>query len=164
MTLFRMALIPAAVLTSLVAGFLFAFAVVVMPGLKSLADAEFIRAFQAVDGVIQRKQPLFVLVWVGSILALLAATAFGAGQLRGADRLLMIGAACVALAGVQLPTFVVNVPLNDQLQRLDVRALDAAALRRARERFEPRWNRWNTIRTACACLASFALLLLVLRV
>jgi uncharacterized membrane protein len=68
-----------------------------------------------------------------------------------------------SLDRVRLPTFAVNIPLN-QLQRLDLAALDAAALRQARDRFEPRWNRWNAIRTACACLASVLWVLLVLRV
>lgn len=39
-------------LCSLVAGFLFAFALVVMPGLESLGDRPFVRAFQVVDRVI----------------------------------------------------------------------------------------------------------------
>jgi uncharacterized membrane protein len=37
----------------LVAGFLFAFAAVIMPGIRSLGDRAFIRAFQVIDRVIQ---------------------------------------------------------------------------------------------------------------
>ena len=59
-------LIAATVLNGLVAGFVFAFAVVVMPGLGTLPDRDFLRAFKRVDGVIQDNQPLFILVWVGS--------------------------------------------------------------------------------------------------
>ena len=73
MTLFHVALIVATFLCSLVAGFLFAFAVGVMPGIRSLDDGEFIRAFRAIDGVIQRNQPLFMFMWVGSVLSLVAA-------------------------------------------------------------------------------------------
>ena len=50
----------AVLLCSLTAGFLFAFAVVVMPGLKALDDAAYLRAFQLMDGVIQDRQPLFM--------------------------------------------------------------------------------------------------------
>ena len=60
---FQIALILATFLCSLVAGFLFAFALVAMPGIRSLKDREFIRAFQVMDRVIQNNQPLFVLVW-----------------------------------------------------------------------------------------------------
>ena len=50
----QIALALATFLCSLVAGFLFAFAVVVMPGIRNLGDREFLRAFQEIDGVIQR--------------------------------------------------------------------------------------------------------------
>jgi hypothetical protein len=42
------------------AGCLFAFAAVVMPGLRSLDEGGFIRTFQVIDRVIQNDQPLFV--------------------------------------------------------------------------------------------------------
>ncbi|MGQ0507258.1 MAG: anthrone oxygenase family protein [Myxococcaceae bacterium] len=162
MTLFQAALIAAALLCSLVAGLLFAFAVVVMPGIRRLADAEFIRAFQVIDGVIQKNQPLFAIVWVGSILTLLTATVLGVWELRGADRLLAIAAALVYLVGVQLPTFAVNIPLNNELQELDPGAMDAQARKHARDAFEPRWNHWNAIRATFACLTSLLLLSLLL--
>src|SRR5882724_7924314 len=118
--LFQSALLVAAVLCALVAGFLFAFAAVVMPGLRSLDDPSFIRSFQVVDRVVQNNQPLFGLVWVGSVLAVVVAAVIGVWALSGVDRLLMIVGALVYLLGVQLPTVVVNLPLNNQLQRLDV--------------------------------------------
>ena len=151
----------ASFLCSLVAGFLFAFAVVVMPGIKNLGDREFLLAFQEMDGVIQRGQPLFGLVWVGSVLALVAALALAVGPLDGLDRAFLVLAAEVYLLGVQLPTFAVNVPLNKALQAFDVEGADESARRLARERFESRWNRWNVIRTVLAALAS-AMLLVVL--
>jgi uncharacterized membrane protein len=153
----------AALLCSLVAGFLFAYAVVVMPGFRRLDDASFIRAFQVTDGIIQANQPLFLLVWVGSALALVVAAALGLTRLDGAQRLMLIAAACLYLVGVQAPTIAVNVPLNNALQRLDPAAMDETATRRARDAFEPRWNRWNALRTVCAVAASALLLSLLLR-
>ena len=70
-TIFPIILITATLLCALVAGLLFAFAIVTMPGIKSLNDREFIRAFQVMDGVIQNNQPIFMLVWLGSALTLL---------------------------------------------------------------------------------------------
>jgi hypothetical protein len=52
---------------------------------------------------------------------------------------------------VQVPTFIVNIPLNNRVQRSGV----------TRAEFEPRWNRWNALRTACAVLASVLLLLVL---
>lgn len=160
---FSIVLVSAALLCSLVAGFVFAFACVAMPGIGSLGDREFLRSFQVMDRVIQNNQPLFVLVWVGSAVALVIAAAIGFGRLAGLDRALLLAAAVVCVAGVQLPTLTINVPLNNQLQTLDLEAMDDAALARARNDFETPWNRWNQIRTALATLTSVLLIVLVLR-
>ena len=160
---FTTTLIAAALLCSLVAGFLLAFAIVVMPGIKRLNDREFIRAFQVIDGVIQNRQPVFMALWLGSIVAVVAAAVQGVGLLHGGQRLLLISAALIYLFGVQLSTFTINVPLNNKLQTLEVEALDETSQKAARDEFESRWNRWNIIRTACASLTSLQLLLLLYR-
>ncbi|MBS0405987.1 MAG: DUF1772 domain-containing protein [Proteobacteria bacterium] len=162
MTLFESALVLTTLLRSLVAGFLFAFAVVVMPGIRGLNDREFIRAFQAMDGVIQNNQPIFMLVWVGSFLALIAVTIMGVGQLSGAWRWLLMVAALANVLGVHWPTIATNIPLNKRLHALNVEALDASSLSAARARFEPRWNRWNAVRTlVSAVIAALLMVLLV---
>ncbi len=163
MEIFPIVLIVAAFLCSLVAGFLFAFAVVAMPGIKSLGDREFIRAFQVMDRIIQNNQPLFIFVWVGSVLALVTAAVLGFGQVDGAHRLFMIIATLAYLLGVQLPTVTINIPLNNKLQALNVDAENATTIEAARDDFEPRWNRWNAIRTAVAILVSALLLVLLFR-
>ncbi|MDH4044830.1 MAG: DUF1772 domain-containing protein [Gemmatimonadota bacterium] len=163
MGLFEIALILAAFLCSLVAGFLFAFAVVAMPGMKALGDREFIRAFQAIDRVIQNNQPAFMLVWVGSVLTLVTAAALGMGQLDRTGRVLVIVASLAYLLGVQLPTVAINVPLNNKLQTLNADSMNESSQRAARADFEPRWNRWNRIRTVVAGLVSAMLLVLLSR-
>jgi uncharacterized membrane protein len=164
MTVFVTVLVVAAFLCALVAGLLFAFAVVVMPGIGGLSDGEFIRAFQAIDRVVQNNQPLFLAVWVGSAVAILAAAVLGVWHLSGFARWLVIGAAVIYVMGVQLPTITVNVPLNDTLQRLDVPTMDEPARQQARFNFEPRWNQWNVVRTVCAGLTSALLIIVILKV
>jgi uncharacterized membrane protein len=164
MTFFHIALIAATFLCSIVAGFLFAFAVVVMPGIRNLDDGEFIGAFRAIDGVIQRNQPLFMFVWVGSVLLLVTAALVGLWTLAGVSRLLLILAAVIYLLGVQAPTVRVNIPLNNQLQRIDPGRMSETARRRARDDFEQRWNHWNAFRTVCASVVSGLLVVLLLRV
>jgi uncharacterized membrane protein len=134
-----------------------------MPGLSKLGDREFIRAFQEIDGVIQRGQPLFGVVWLGSALALVAGVALGFGQLEGVEKALILVGTGMYLLGVQLPTIVVNIPLNNALQSLDVDFGDEVSWRSAREAFEKRWNRWNTFRTVIATLVTVMLVLLVSR-
>jgi len=162
--MFHAVLVLATFLCALIAGLLFAFAVVVMPGIRRLDDGAFIRAFQAIDGVIQNKQPLFMAAWVGSVLALIAAAVLGVSALSGADRLLIVVAALLYLLCVQFPTFAINVPLNDQIQKLDLDSMNETTRRRAREVFEPRWNKWNPIRTVSASVASIVLMLLLVSV
>ena len=162
MTIFHAILVLATFLCALVAGFLFAFAVVVMPGIRSLDDTGFIRAFQAIDRVIQNNQPLFMIVWVGSVLTLIAATVLGMWALNGGSRLMIIVAALVYLLGVQLPTFTINVPLNNELKRLDPDSISETMRKRVREVFEPRWNTWNAVRTAGASVATLVLMLLLM--
>lgn len=163
MDFFETILLLATLLCSLVAGFLFAFAVVAMPGIGKLSDRAFIRAFQVMDGVIQKSQPLFVFVWLGSAVALIVAAGLGFGRLEGADRWLLITATAVYLLGVQAPTIVINIPLNNKLQSLDADALDEAEAKSARQAFEPKWNRSNVVRTLLSCGVSAALLVLLTR-
>ena len=163
MNLFEATLVLSTLLCSLVAGFVFAFATVVMPGIQRLNDRDFLRAFKLIDGVIQRNQPLFMLVWIGSVVGLVIAALLSLWQLQGAYRLLMLVAAGSYLLGVQLPTATINVPLNNQLQALDLEAASDSELQEARTRFEDRWLRWNTIRTGFAALTTALLLVLLLR-
>jgi uncharacterized membrane protein len=113
------------------------------------------------DRVIQNNQPVFMLVWAGSVLALLASAVLGFGQLDGTGRLLIIFATLAYLFGVQLSTVTINVPLNNRLQTLDVDGMNDSTRKAARKDFEPRWNRWNAIRTAFASLVSVLLMVLL---
>jgi uncharacterized membrane protein len=163
MALLQPALVAAAFLCSLVAGLLFSFAVVVMPGIGRLDDRDFLGAFQAIDRVIQNNQPLFIVAWVGSVLALLAAAVLGVWELAGLDRVLVIVAAAVYIAGVQLPTVTINIPLNNTVKRLEVSTMSDAVRQRARSDFEARWNRWNVVRSVIASIVSLLLLIVLLR-
>jgi uncharacterized membrane protein len=162
MSFLELVLILATLLCALTAGFVFAFATVVMPGTGKLGDKEFIRSFQVIDGIIQAGQPVFGLVWMGSAVALLVSAVMGAMQLDGVERAFVVASALVYVFGVQVPTFRKNVPLNNTLQRLDVDAMDEYALASARRAFESRWVRWNTIRTVLATLVSAALMFVLL--
>lgn len=102
-----------------------------------------------------------MLVWIGSVLALLGAAGFGFNQLSGIELQLLIVATLIYLFGVQLPTIIVNVPLNNELQRLDISSADQEILKNARSKFESRWNRWNIIRTILATTTSLLLIIIV---
>ena len=160
---FEIIIAVSALLCALVAGFVFAFEVVVMPGIRVLNDRDCLKAFKAMDGVIQRNQPLFLLVWVGSVLLLPISGLTSIWYLDGIDRLVLVSATAAYLLGVQLPTATVNVPLNNWLQGRDLDAATDSEIREARNRFEYRWLKWNRVRTVFATLTLALLILLLLR-
>ncbi|MCB2204820.1 DUF1772 domain-containing protein [bacterium] len=161
MDILHIAIILSALLCSLAAGLSLAFAIIVMPGIRTLDDHDYLRAFAAVDRVIQNHSLLFILVWGGSIVAVLMMLVLGSLHAEGAYRMLIWIATAAYFLGVQLPTVVVNVPLNNALQRHDLAAMSTEQLRIARENFEPPWVRWNAIRTLFAVLTSAVLIILV---
>ena len=161
MTLFVGFLIVSTLLCALVTGFIFTYAVVVMPGFAKLDDRDFIRAFQVTDGVIQNNQPLFMLAWVGSIVSVVATMILGFIELHGIERLTVIAIGFVYLLGVQGITIRIHLPLNNRLQRLEIDEMDQESLSQERNKFETRWNYFNNIRTLIASGVSFSLMLLI---
>ena len=143
----HMTLLLTTLLCSLVVGLLFGFTVVVMPGISKLNDHDFLKAFKQMDGIIQDNQPLFMVVWVGSIFSVLGTLVLGTLQLTGLQLNLLWAAGVLYLLGVQAPTIRFNIPLNNALQGWDLTSMDEAALTEARTAFEAPWNRWNRIRT-----------------
>ena len=161
MTLFVGFLIVSTLLCALVTGFIFTYAVVVMPGFAKLDDRDFIRAFQVTDGVIQNNQPLFMLAWVGSIVSIVATMILGFIELHGIERWTVFAIGFVYLMGVQGITIRVHLPLNNRLQRLEIDEMDPESLSKERNKFETRWNYFNNIRTLIAFAVSFSLMLFI---
>ena len=163
MELIQLAVFLSALLCSLVAGLVLTFAIIVMPGIRSLGDRAFLQSFKAMDGVIQNNQPVFIVVWLGSAVALLTSTVLGIWQLDGLDRILLVVACAIYLLGVPLPTVTINIPLTNDLQSQDLDAMSEPALLETTDRFETRWLRWNAIRTVLAILTSALLLVVLIR-
>ena len=163
MELIQFTVLLSALLCSLVAGLVLTFAIVVMPGIKTLGDRDFLRSFKSMDRVIQNNQPIFMLVWIGSTVVLVASTVLGIWRLEGLDQILLIVACAIYILGVQVPTVTINIPLNNQLQSLDLDAMPNPEVLATAENFEARWLRWNTIRTIIATLTTVLLLVLLIR-
>lgn len=162
LTLFDAALMATTLLCALVAGLVLGFSVVVMPGIAKLSDRDFLLTFKMMDGVIQNRQPAFMLVWVGSIVSTILVLVFGTLQLSGIERYLMWFASGLYLLAVQGPTVRFNIPLNNGVQALEIESLSAQKLAEARTQFEAPWNRWNRFRTVTATISVVALLMLQL--
>ena len=152
-----------AVLTcSLVTGFIFTYAVVVMPGFSKLDDKEFLRAFQVTDGVIQNNQPLFMLTWVGSIISVLSVIVISLLSLGLSEAWKLIVVGLIYLLGVQGVTISIHLPLNNRIQAIDINNMNNQSLNEERTKFEMRWNYFNKIRTFIAFSTSLSFLLILI--
>lgn len=163
MDIMRITIYLSTLLCTLVTGILFTFAVVVMPGIKKLSNHDFLQTFKSIDKVIQDNSPPFMVVWLGSALLLILSTIMGTWQLEGIDRFLLFAAFLIFIFGVQVPTFIVNIPLNNQIQALEISTISDAEIKHARSSFEPKWTRWNMVRTILALFVSALLTYLSLR-
>ena len=161
MNILDISLIFSILTCSLVTGFIFTYAVVVMPGLSKLNDKEFIRAFQVTDGIIQNNQPLFMLIWVGSIIAILSSILIAIIFFGISETWLIILVGVVYLLGVQGITISIHIPLNNHLQQVNIDELNAERLSEERIKFESKWNNFNIIRTIIAFSVSVILLLIL---
>ena len=161
MNILDISLIFSILTCSLVTGFIFTYAVVVMPGLSKLNDKEFIRAFQVTDGIIQNNQPLFMLTWVGSIIAILSSIIISIVFVGISETWLIILVGVVYLLGVQGITISIHIPLNNHLQQVNIDELNAERLSEERIKFESKWNNFNIIRTIIAFSVSVILLLIL---
>ena len=137
-------------LSALVTGFILTYAIVIMPGLSNLDDKEFIKAFQVTDGIIQNDQPIFILIWIGSIVSVLSTIITSILCLGILDAWLIIFVSVVYLLLVQGITILIHLPLNKSIQNIDINSSNFQTLSKERIAFEKKWNYFNNIRTVVA--------------
>lgn len=162
--MFTLTLLASTLLCSLVAGFLFAYAIVIMPGIRALNHHDYLQAFKVTDAVIQNNSPLFILVWLGSVLSIIAAAVLGIWNLPVFDTLLLAAACAVYLFGVQLPTIKNNIPLNNELKNLNLQEASESELNDLRQRFEKQWVASNNLRTALSAVVALLQMIVLLRI
>ena len=161
MDMLDVTLIFSITLCSLVSGFILTYSIVVMPGLSNLNDKDFLKAFQVTDAIIQNNQPVFMFIWIGSILAVLATIFVSLVSIGFAETWLIVLVAFVYLLGVQGITVAIHIPLNNHIQRIKIEDLNDEALADQRQKFETKWNFFNYIRTSIAISVSVLLLILL---
>ena len=161
MDLLDILLIVSITLCSLVSGFIFTYAIVVMPGLSNLNDKEFIRAFQVTDAVIQNNQPIFMLTWIGSIVSLLSTILTSIISFGLSETWLVVLLSIFYLLGVQGITISIHIPLNNQIQKVLIEELNDEAITDERVKFERKWNFFNNIRTSISISVTLLLLIIL---
>lgn len=150
---YEISVLAAGLGSGLVAGLCFAFGSFLMRAFDALGAPQAIRAMQAINAGILRSSAMGV--WFGTVVVGVVA-AFLAGLPE--ERALAIAAAALYAVGAILITGRGNVPLNEELDRVDP---DAPGAEETWRRYRVLWGRWNAVRTAVCALASagFALAL-----
>jgi uncharacterized membrane protein len=156
---FQISLLLSNFLCTTAFGFLLIFSIVIMPGISQLSDANFLRAFQVIDGVIQQNQPIFVLTWICSFLVLLLTSglAFASqASVSKASTTHIFVAAILYVVG-QIITVTANIPRNNRIKTLNTNELEEDSLAFEREYFEGPWRKWNTARVVLFMVTSVLL-------
>ena len=161
MDLLDVALIFSILSCSLVGGFIFTYAIVVMPGLSSLSDKDFLRAFQVTDAIIQDNPPLLMFTWVGSMVAIFMMIVVSSVRVELAEAWPIVLISVAYLVGVQGITAAFHIPLNNHIRNLIIEDLNIQTLADERLKFEAKWNFFNYIRTGIALSVSFLLLIIL---
>ncbi|WP_396448535.1 DUF1772 domain-containing protein [Actinomadura sp.] len=136
------------------AGTFFGFSTGVMPGLDAAKPASAIDAMQGINQRIQN--PLFVAMFL-----LVPVLAIAAGVLlltleQKSAAILFFAAAGVYFAGALLPSFAVNIPMNNDLDGVTIPA-DAAEAAKTWSDYSGRWTAWNTVRAVSSWASLLAM-------
>ena len=142
--------------TGLISGFFYAYACSVTLGFARLPDGQYIEAMQAINATV--RNGVFAFSFFGAVLSLLLALVAHASRVRS-WRFVLIALACVLyIGGGFMVTFLVNVPMNEELAHVSVGEVSPAVLAQARAQYEGPWNSWNGVRTVFSSLAFLALI------
>ena len=146
------------VLTGLSAGLFYAWSVSVIPGTQKVADPAYLETMQNINRAILN--PSFFLIFFGSIFFLSIASIYEFHENKVAFWLLL-SASIFYLIGTVGVTGLGNVPLNNQLDALELTKINASKIAEFRKFYELNWNRLHLIRTIFAVI-SFLLSVLAL--
>ena len=152
-------LIVAIISTGLMAGIFFTWTNAVKPGIGTLDDMTYMKAFQAMNRLILN--PLFYIVFILPVLTISISTymSFGSTKLYVFELFLL--STLLYVLGVFLITILGNIPLNELLENTDLEKISLTELSDLRGKIENKWNNFNLIRTVSSFI-SFLLLVICL--
>ena len=149
-----LALTLATLTTGLISGFFYAYACSVTLGLALLPNEQYIEAMQAINATV--RNGVFAFSFFGAVLSLIVALAVHAPRPRSRRFVFIALAAVLYIGGGFMLTFLINVPMNEELAR--VVEVGPAALAQIREEYEGPWNFYNGVRAVFSSLAFVSLI------
>lgn len=134
-------------LAGTIAGFFYAYSVSVIWGLDAADPVSAIRAMQGINAEV--RNAAFAPAFFGAPIACALAAILWLRSGQPAPALLFCAALIVYALGAFVPTFLVNVPMNEALARASVPS-GAEAARMLWRDYSTRWLDWNHVRTAAS--------------
>lgn len=138
------------ILTGLSAGLFYAWSVSVIPGTQKVADPAYLETMQSINRAILN--PAFLLIFFGSVLFLSISSIYEF-HVNKVTFWLFLSASIFYLLGTVGVTGLGNVPLNDQLDTLEIVKMNADKMAEFRKFYESNWNRLHLIRTVFAVVS-----------
>lgn len=132
-----------------ITGFFYAYSVSVMRGLDFVAPQSAIIAMQGINATV--RNALFAPAFFGTPVAAIAAGAVFLIMGHKRAGLALLAAAAVYILGAFVPTFAINVPMNNELATID--AATAAQPEQIWRDYSDRWTWWNHLRTIFSALS-----------
>lgn len=142
-------------LNALSTGFFFAWSVSVILGTKKVGHLTYLETMQNINREILN--PVFFIVFFGSLITLVIST-----YLQFNNKtvfVLVLASTIIYLIGTFGVTAFGNVPLNNELEALNITKLNLMELKDFRAYYESAWNHFHGIRTISS-IVSFILLLI----
>ena len=136
-------------------GFFFAWSVSVILGTKKVGHLTYLETMQNINREILN--PVFFIVFFGSLIALVITI-----YLQFNNKtvfVLVLASTIIYLIGTFGVTAFGNVPLNNELEALNITKLNLIKLKDFRTYYESAWNHFHGIRTISS-MVSFILLLI----
>jgi uncharacterized membrane protein len=158
LTIKSVILFGAVVLTGLSAGLFYAWSASVIPGTQKVPDNIYLETMQSINRAILN--PAFFIVFFGSVVLLSIASIYEFHTNKVVFSL-MLAASISYLAGTVGVTGLGNVPLNNQLDVMQLTETSPGTMAAFRKFYETNWNRLHLIRTTFA-VVSFLLAVLAI--
>ncbi len=119
-----------------------------MPGFSKLNNKEFLKAFQVTDMITQNNQPLFMITWIGSIIAMLWMIIISIMTYGLLDSWLIIATGTTYLLNVQVTIIAFHLPLNNKIEKIEINKISSSLLTEERSKLETKCDYHNNICTS----------------
>ncbi|WP_298417273.1 anthrone oxygenase family protein [uncultured Kordia sp.] len=142
-------------LNALSVGFFFAWSVSVILGTKKVGDFTYLETMQHINKEILN--PVFFTVFFGSLFMLILNACLHNNN-KPVFWFILVSALIYLVGTVGFTAFG-NVPLNNELEVLNIKQMNLTELKNFRIYYESNWNQYHTIRTISGMI-SFILVLI----